>query len=65
MGVGTYDSSALDPSKGEYLLLLQAADCGDWRFWYLAADLPSASGDGSDSAEDEPPPLPVGDRAGL
>jgi len=71
-----YDSSALTPSKGEYLaeddddedVAAAAAECGqlggDWRFWYLVADLPSSSGDGSDSADDEPP-VPAGDRAGL
>lgn len=53
-----YDSSALAAlSKGEYL----AAD-GERRFWYFEADLPSAPGDGSDSADDEPP---GGVRAGL
>lgn len=54
-----YDSSALTASNGEYL----AAD-GERRFWYLVADLPSTSGDGSDSADDEPP-APGGVRAGL
>ncbi|CAI6358739.1 unnamed protein product [Macrosiphum euphorbiae] len=54
-----YDSSALTASNGEYL----AAD-GERRFWYLVADLPSTSGEGSDSADDEPP-APGGVRAGL
>lgn len=56
-----YESSALEPSNGEYLDVDAAADGGDCRFWYLDADRPSASGDGSDSADDEP----GGDWAGL
>lgn len=64
-----YDSSAFAaaPSNGEYL----AADAddpaaeGECRFWYLAAGRPSAaSGDGSDSADDDPV-VPGGECAGL
>lgn len=66
-------TAAAVPSNGEYLAAAAAeaaaaaddpAAEGECRFWYLAAGRPSAaSGDGSDSADDEP--VPGGDCAGL